>query len=151
MKMTRQWLEKYQVLFYMAAIAAGLFAGTVYEDRAAFMEQLLWPVLGILLYATFTQVPLGRLYPAITDARFLGAAVTGNFLAVPFVAWGLVNILPDDPAVRIGAFMVLLVPCTDWFITFTHLGRGDTKSAIAFAPVSLLLQIVLLPPQQNPW
>jgi ACR3 family arsenite efflux pump ArsB len=41
--------------------------------------------------------------------------------------------------------MVLLVPCTDWFITFTHLGGGDTKRAMAFTPVSLLLQIVLLP------
>ncbi|MFW5936683.1 MAG: hypothetical protein ACOCS6_01360, partial [Desulfosalsimonas sp.] len=24
--------------------------------------------------------------------------------------------------------MVLLVPCTDWFITFAHLGGGDAKS-----------------------
>ena len=106
----------------MAAIAAGLFAGTIYKDLLGFMERMLWPVLGILLYATFTQVPLGRLRSAVTDTRFLAAAVTGNFLVVPFVAWGLVNILPGDPAVRIGAFMVLLVPCTDWFITFTHLG-----------------------------
>ena len=40
LKLTRQWLEKYQVLFYMAAIAAGLFAGTVYEDRAGFLVYL---------------------------------------------------------------------------------------------------------------
>jgi len=52
---------------------------------------------------------------------------------------------PDDPAIRLGVLMVLLVPCTDWFITFTHLGGGDTKRAMAFSPVSLLLQIVLLP------
>jgi arsenite transporter len=41
--------------------------------------------------------------------------------------------------------LVLLVPCTDWFITFTHLAGGDTRLAIAFSPASLLLQIILLP------
>jgi len=95
--MTRIWLEKYQVLFYLAAIAAGLFTGTVYEDQVSFLEHLLRPVLGIHLYATFTQVLLGRLSSAIRGGKFLAAAFTGNFLVVPIVAWGLVNILPDDP------------------------------------------------------
>lgn len=37
------------------------------------------------------------------------------------------------------------MPCTDWFITFTQLGGGDTERAIAFSPLSLLFQILLLP------
>jgi len=41
--------------------------------------------------------------------------------------------------------MVLLVPCTDWFITFTHLAKGDTGRAMAVTPVVLLVQIALLP------
>jgi ACR3 family arsenite efflux pump ArsB len=53
--------------------------------------------------------------------------------------------VPADPAVRLGVLLVLLVPCTDWFITFTHLGGGDTRRAIAATPVNLLLQIALLP------
>ncbi|WP_245725246.1 arsenic resistance protein [Nitrosomonas halophila] len=106
---------------------------------------LLWPLLGMLLYATFTQVPLSHLREAFRDARFVSAAVTGNFAVLPFVVWGLVAAAPDDPAVRLGVLLVLLVPCTDWFITFTHLGGGDTKHAIVFSPISLLLQVMLLP------
>jgi ACR3 family arsenite efflux pump ArsB len=54
-------------------------------------------------------------------------------------------LVPSDPAIRLGVLLVLLVPCTDWFITFTHLAGGDTRLAIAFSPASLLLQIILLP------
>ena len=69
----------------------------------------------------------------------------GNFIVLPLIVWGLMSMGSDLPAVKLGVLLVLLVPCTDWFITFTHLGGGDTKSAIAFSPVSLLLQILLLP------
>jgi arsenite transporter len=108
------------------------------------LESALLPVLGLLLYATFTQVPMSRLRNAFTDSRFLAAAIMGNFVVIPGISWGLLHITPDDPAIRLGVLMVLLVPCTDWFITFTQLG-GDARRAMAFAPISLLLQIALLP------
>ncbi|MCC5906174.1 MAG: hypothetical protein JJU13_08215 [Balneolaceae bacterium] len=53
--------------------------------------------------------------------------------------------LPENTAVRLGVALVLLVQCTDWFITFTQLGGGETELAIAFSPLSLLFQILLLP------
>lgn len=143
--MTRQSLEKNQVFVYLAAILLGLTVGTVFPDHGALWEAALWPVLGLLLYTTFTQVPLAHLRAAFGDTRFLSAAVLGNFVAVPVVVWALAATLPPDPAIRLGVLLVLLVPCTDWFITFTHLGGGDTKRAIAFTPLSLLLQLALLP------
>ncbi|MFP3907309.1 MAG: arsenic resistance protein, partial [Acidimicrobiales bacterium] len=45
----------------------------------------------------------------------------------------------------LGVLLVLLAPCTDWFITFTHLARGDTGRAMTLMPVNLVLQLVLLP------
>ncbi|MEB3733760.1 hypothetical protein ULF88_05505 [Halopseudomonas pachastrellae] len=41
--------------------------------------------------------------------------------------------------------LVLLVPCTDWFISFTLLGKGDAGRAIAATPVLLLVQLLALP------
>ncbi|MCE8033261.1 arsenic resistance protein [Billgrantia tianxiuensis] len=123
----------------------GLALGTALPDRVDVLEALLWPLLGALLYATFTQVPLTQLRSAWRDTRFMVAAVVGNFLLLPFVAWGLASLFAAEPAVRLGMLLVLLVPCTDWFITFSHLGGGRAQHAIAFAPVSLLLQLLLLP------
>lgn len=143
--MTRQALEKYQVLVYLAAIASGLALGTALPGRVGVMEAVLWPLLGALLYVTFTQVPLTQLRAAWRDTRFLTAAVVGNFLLLPLVAWGLASLFAAEPAVRLGMLLVLLVPCTDWFITFSHLGGGRAQYAIAFSPISLLLQLALLP------
>ena len=143
--MTRGALERNQVLVYLAAILCGLFIGSAFPDRVDAWEAALWPLLGCLLYATFTQVPLAHLGEAFAAPRFLAAAVLGNFAVLPLAAWGLGALAPGDPAVRLGVLLVLLVPCTDWFITFTHLGGGDTRRALAFAPVSLFLQFLLLP------
>ena len=143
--MTRQSLEKFQVFIYVGAILSGLIVGSASPGIGKALESALWPILGLLLYATFTQVPLSHFRDALVDFRFLAAAIVGNFVVLPVVVWGLMMLTPDDPAIRLGVLMVLLMPCTDWFITFTHLGGGDTKQAMAFSPVSLLLQIVLLP------
>lgn len=143
--MKRESLEKYQVIIYMAGIILGLFLGMKFPHQSSFLELALWPLLGGLLYTTFTQVPLAHLREAFADSRFMLVAVIGNFAILPMIVWGLMFIGPDLPAVKLGMLLVLLVPCTDWFITFTHLGGGDAKRAIAFSPVSLLLQLILLP------
>lgn len=143
--MSRQDLEKYQIVVYLAAIGSGLALGTLEPNRFQALEALLWPLLAFLLYFTFTQVPLAHMRQAILDTRFTRAAIIGNFVVVPITVAVLVRLLPDDLPIRLGVLLVLLVPCTDWFITFTHLGGGATRYAIAFSPVSLLLQVLFLP------
>ncbi|WP_206612569.1 arsenic resistance protein [Marinomonas hwangdonensis] len=143
--MNRETLEKYQVFLYLIAIIVGLTLGIQSPAQSGNLELALWPLLGVLLYATFTQIPLSQLGDAFTDTRFMLAAVIGNFVVLPLIVWVLMLSAPNVPAVKLGILLVLLVPCTDWFITFTHLGGGDTKRAVAFTPVSLLLQLFLLP------
>ena len=140
----RDTLEKYQVGCYLAAILAGIVLGTRWEALHAW-ETALWPLLGALLYATFTQVPLLHVSRALNDRRFLGALIAGNFVIMPLIVWGLVTLFALETSLMLGVLLVLLVPCTDWFISFTHLGQGDSARAIAATPVLLLLQIVLLP------
>ncbi len=149
MKLAR--LERYQVLVYLAAVGCGLALGLYAGAVVAVLDGLLWPLLALLLYATFLQVPLLRWRGAFSGGsdgsggRFLAAAVAGNFLLLPFAVWLLVLFAPDSPGVQLGLLLVLLVPCTDWFISFAHLGGGDARAATAFAPLSLLLQALALP------
>lgn len=138
-------LERYQVWLYLAAIVTGMLTGWLLPSVTSAFETLLWPALGVLLYATFTQVPLTHLATAFRDGRFNLALILGNFVIMPAVVWLLLFLAPADPAIRLGILLVLLVPCTDWFISFTHLGGGDSARAIAASPILLILQIVLLP------
>jgi ACR3 family arsenite efflux pump ArsB len=127
----RLTLERRQVWIYLSAILAGLLAGSTWPGVRPFFEALLWPALMLLLYATFMQVPLLHLGEAFRD--------------LPVLIWALVQWLPPDPAVKLGALLVLLAPCTDWFIAFSQLGGGDVSRAIAVTPINLLLQLLLLP------
>lgn len=143
--MQRLTVERNQVWIYLAAIAAGLLAGTVRPALSAAFAALLWPTLATLLYATFVQIRLLHLREAFGDHRFTSAVLVGNFVTTPVLVFGLVQLLPADQPLRLGVMLVLLVPCTDWFITFAQLSGGDVPQALAVTPANLLLQLVLLP------
>ena len=40
---------------------------------------------------------------------------------------------------------MLLTPCIDYVVVFTHIGKGDSRLMLAATPVLLLLQLLLLP------
>jgi len=141
----RDWLERHQSWLYLFSALAGLAIGLSQPDMTSRLETVLWPLLGGLLYATFTQVPLIRIGHGLTDWRFLAALLLGNFVVIPLILGGLMALLPVSPVVQAGVLLVLLVPCTDWFISFSHLGKGDAGRAIAAAPLLLLVQLVALP------
>lgn len=138
-------LERHQFWIYLGAVAVGLGVGSVLGDPAERLEVVIHPLLALLLFATFAQIRIGQVRAALADRRFLAAALVANFVIVPVIVWGLLPLVGDDPAVRFGVALVLLVPCTDWFVTFTHLSRGDTPAAVALTPVNLLAQLALLP------
>jgi ACR3 family arsenite transporter len=143
--LTRLQLERGQVILYLFAIAVGAGLGWNVPAAAPAMESLLWPVLAALLYVTFAQVPLLELRGAAGHGRFLAALLVVNFALVPPLAWLLARFLPPNPAILLGVYLVLLAPCTDWFVSFTLLGKGDARLAIAATPVLLLAQMLLLP------
>lgn len=143
--LNRDALERNQVWIYLAAIVIGLAIGSAVPDLAAAFEALLWPALAVLLFTTFTQVPFVQLPAAFKDMRFVSAALIGNFAVLPVLIWGVLLLVPNHPAIRLGLLLVLLVPCTDWFITFAHQAGGDLRRAIAITPTLLVAQMLLLP------
>lgn len=141
----RDQMEKHQSWLYLVFIGLGLALGAGAPGVAELLEQVIWPLLAVLLYATFTQIPLLRIAASFKDRRFITALMVGNFVAIPAFLALTVIWLPLAPAVMAGVLLVLLVPCTDWFITFTHLGNGDAGRAVAATPLLLLAQMIALP------
>lgn len=93
----------------------------------------------------FLQIPFLDLHAGLKNKRFMGALLTANFVAVPLLVWGLSLGLLDHPAIMAGALLVLLTPCIDYVVVFTHIGKGNSKLTLAATPILLLLQLVLLP------
>ena len=46
---------------------------------------------------------------------------------------------------QLGVLLVLLTPCIDYVVVFTHMGRGNARLVLAATPTLLIVQILLLP------
>lgn len=143
--MSREQLEENQIWVYAIALAVGAGLGLWRPAFGASLEFLISPVIAILLYGMFTQIPFLQLREAFTNRRFTAALLTVNFLVVPVLVWLLSRFLPDHPPLLIGVFLVLLTPCIDYVIVFTHLGRGNARLVLVSTPLLLITQMLLLP------
>lgn len=140
----RERLEAHQVLIYFIAIGAAVLCVFAVPSVSR-LERLVNPALAFMLFVTFLQVPMSELKHAFTRMRFLGALLCANFIAIPLTVAGLIQFLPDDPLLRLGVALVLLAPCIDYVVTFSHLGRADAKLLLAATPLLLIFQMGLLP------
>ncbi|WP_144170486.1 arsenic resistance protein [Pseudomonas sp. Kh13] len=143
--MTREQLETRQIPIYFAAVLAALAFGLLASDTAHHLEALVTPAIAVLMYAMFLQIPFLDLRQGLGNRRFIAALLLANFILVPLLVWTMTRGLVAHPAILVGALLVLLTPCIDYVVVFTHIGKGDSRLTLAATPVLLLLQLVLLP------
>jgi len=142
---SKAWLQRNQVVVYAVSVALAVAFTIGVPSAAPLFEASITPVLAVLLYVTFLEIPFVRFREAFSNVRFLGAALGMNFLVVPAVAFALTRVLPAEPAILVGALLVLLTPCVDYVIAFTDLAEGDAEQVTAVTPALLLVQFALLP------
>lgn len=140
----RDILENHQVGIYFGAIVGAILIALLLPGTTALLSGIN-PALALMLFVTFLQVPIAELGRAFTRVRFFAALFTVNFIILPLLVASLVQFLPADPMIRFGVLLVLLAPCIDYVVTFSHLGRADARLLLAATPVLLILQLLLLP------
>lgn len=140
----RERLEQHQIVIYFGAVVAAALAAVGLSGTSALAD---WvnPALALMLFLTFLQVPLAELRSAFMRSRFLAALLVTNFAVIPMVVAGLLQFLPPDPMVQLGVLLVLLTPCIDYVVTFSHMGRADARSLLAATPMLLVGQMLMLP------
>lgn len=138
-------IEKFQTLIIMGAVAIGLAVGQL-PFAAEYAEYTIVPFLLLMLYGLFLTIPLRQLREAFKNIRFLGASTLINFIWTPLLAWGLGAVfLSDHPALWIGFIMLMVTPCTDWYLVFTSIAKGNVPLGASVLPINLILQVLLLP------
>lgn len=143
--MTREWLEQKQIGLYVVAVIVAVLAGLSSAGFAELAAAAITPAIAVLMYAMFTQIPFLALRHAFTHRRFVSALLVANFVLVPLMVWLITLPLSANKALMAGALLVLLTPCIDYVVVFTHLGKGDSHLVLASTPLLLLLQFLLLP------
>ena len=129
----------------LIAMALGLLLGQI-NHLPQLAVHLVFPFLILMLYALFLNIPLGQIKESFQNRSFALASFSINFIWTPFLAWTLgYFFLPDSPALQLGFLMLMVTPCTDWYLAFTAQAKGNLSLSTAILPANLLLQILLLP------
>lgn len=138
-------IEKYQTVLVILGIIGGILAGQL-TGVPTVAERLILPFLLIMLLGAFLQIPLTQLRKAFRNRRVVGSSLLINFIWNPLFAVGLGFVfLRDHPALWVGLIMLMVTPCTDWYLIFTDIANGDVPLATSLLPYNLVLQLVLLP------
>ncbi|MDO5862189.1 MAG: bile acid:sodium symporter [Thermoplasmata archaeon] len=138
-------IGRLQPAFIIAAAIIGLVLGsaTPLGDSPAWVTEAF---LMALLYVLFLSVDLSRFREALGNTRFTASALALNFLLTPVVAWLLgIGFFGSEPDIRVGLLMLLVTPCTDWYLVFTRIGGGNVELGMSILPLNLVLQCLLLP------
>lgn len=143
--MTRDTLEQNQIPIYFASVVLAAVVGLLAPSMVQGVAALVTPAIAVLMYAMFLQIPFLDLRQGLGNKRFMAALLLANFILIPLLVWALTRGLVEHPAILVGALLVLLTPCIDYVVVFTHIGKGDSRLMLAATPILLLLQLLLLP------
>ncbi|MFB8770126.1 bile acid:sodium symporter [Nocardiopsis alba] len=137
--------ERLQSLFVALAALAGLGAGLLLPIGPD-AEHVVLPALLAMLACVFVQMDAAHVGEVRGARTLVVVSLVLNFVLTPALAWALgAGLLGGEPDLRIGLLLLLVTPCTDWYLVFTAMARGHTGIAAALLPVNLVLQLLLLP------
>ncbi|MGF2617323.1 arsenic resistance protein [Rossellomorea vietnamensis] len=137
--------EKLYTLIIFMAVVIGILIGQI-ESVKIHAERFIVPLLIAMLYITFLQIPLEEIKKAFKNRKFTYTSLLINFVWTPLLAWLLAMLfLGGNPNVYIGFIMLMVTPCTDWYLIFTGIAKGNVALSAAILPLNLILQVLLLP------
>lgn len=130
----------------LGAIFLGSGLGRGLPNAAETFSQGIDTTLLFMIFLIFFDLRLKAFVRAFTNIRFLALAWSANFLIIPLIGLGVASLfLTYEPVLFIGLMIYFLAPCTDWFLGFTRLAKGDTELAAALIPINMLSQLLLFP------
>ena len=138
-------IEKIEPIILIFAIIIGLISSNI-QILSNNTGNLINLFLCLMLYGLFLEVPLKNLKKSFTNIKFTSTTLIINFIWTPLFGYFLGNLfLNGNIDIFIGFFMLILTPCTDWYLVFTKMAKGDLNLSLSLLPINLILQIILLP------
>jgi ACR3 family arsenite efflux pump ArsB len=138
-------LEKLETVLILLAIGLGLALGQS-ATFGGFAGKLIGPLLVAMIFGVFLKIPLAAIGESFKNLKFALTSLGVNFIWIPILGFILSTIfLTDSPDLKIGYLMLLVTPCTDWYLIFTALARGNLPLSTSILPMNLIAQLLLLP------
>lgn len=138
-------VNKFQSLIILFMVAIGILIGQI-EFIQVYSEYLITPFLMLMLFLVFLQIPLKDIGSSFKNLKFTLTSVSINFIWTPILIFILGRLfLSNHPELLIGYIMLMVTPCTDWYLIFTGIAKGNVALGSSILPLNLILQLLLLP------
>lgn len=130
----------------IGSIVAGSIIGDVRPTAGELLGQQVDGTLLTLVTLLFFGVRFEAVVRAWGNLRFLGLTLLVTYAFVPAIGYAIASIvLADHPLLMIGLVVYFMSPCTDWFLGFTRLARGNVALGTALIPINMVMQLLLYP------
>ena len=130
----------------IAAILLGAAMGSIWPQSETLLSGWIDYTILILVFLLLFEVRLQSLLSSSNRWQFIAAAIVANFLIIPVLGYVIASLfLSAHPLFFIGLVIYFLAPCTDWFLAFTRLAKGNTALGAALLPINMIIQLLLYP------
>lgn len=132
-------INKYQTIVILIAVIVGLVIGqsSLISDISA---SFIIPLLMVMLFGLFLTIDISELKHSFLNIKFSITSILINFVWTPIFAYLLGSIfLNNDIAIWMGFVMLMVTPCTDWYLVFTSVAKGNVPLSTAILPTNLIL------------
>ncbi|NJP37494.1 arsenic resistance protein [Alkalicoccus luteus] len=134
------WKHAVDPFLLLAAAVCGLLISGTAPDWT--LEPVIYLLLASMLFFVFYTMPEGR---QKSDKPFLWTVLMVNGLLAPIAAVLLGWLfLGGETALFIGFLMLMVTPCTDWYLLFTKAAGGNVRLSAGLIPINLILQLIFL-------
>lgn len=138
-------INKFQSGILLLLIIISVLLGQVHII-GVIAEDIIMPALIVMLFLLFIQIPISDIGKSIKNIKFTSLTVAINFIWTPILVFLLGKIfLKAEPDLLIGFVMLMVTPCTDWYLIFIGRAKGNTGLGASLLPLNFILQIILLP------
>ncbi|WWU64905.1 bile acid:sodium symporter [Clostridium baratii] len=138
-------INKFQSFTIFVMILLGILLGQI-DSIQTYSEYLIMPSLTIMLFLVFIQIPLSEIRNSFKNIKFTSTSLIINFVWTPIIVFILGRLfLNNHPELLIGFIMLMVTPCTDWYLIFTGISKGNIALGSSILPLNIILQLLLLP------
>jgi arsenite transporter len=138
-------VNKFQSFIILLMVLIGIILGQI-DLVQIYSGYIIIPALMIMLFLVFIQIPLSDITKSFKNRKFTMTAICINFVWTPILIFILGRLfLGNSPDLLIGFVMLMVTPCTDWYLIFTGMAKGNVALGASILPLNLILQLVLLP------
>ena len=130
----------------ISAIFLGSLIGILSPSLASLADYSIDPTILVLVFLLLFEVPVKGIFNGLTNMRFITIAWLTNFIVIPAIGFAIASLfLSGNELFYTGLVIYFMAPCTDWYLGFTRMAKGNVELGAALLPINMLTQLMFFP------